>query len=81
MSVADGLLNVTGKLKFPPSTTIYLQSLPLVHHRIFNSPIAVSVVAPTVPVVLVIATKSLVVILINSICRSRYYCSYSVAHC
>ena len=57
MSVADGLLKVTAKLKLPPSvieassivTTGALSSSKIV-------PIAVSVVAPTVPVVLVIAT-------------------------
>jgi hypothetical protein len=48
MSVADGLLNVTGKLKFPPSTTIIFNRY---HWCIIVSsivPIAVSVVAPTV---------------------------------
>jgi hypothetical protein len=69
MSVADGLLNVTGKLKF---SALSNSSIFNRYHWciiiIFNSSIAVSVVDPTVPVMVIATVKvSSILIIVSAV--------------
>jgi hypothetical protein len=81
MSVADGLLNVTGNSSFRPQLNSSIFNR---YHwcitSIFNSSIAVSVCSSNGSCSTGDCYSESFVILIKlGICRGRYYCSYGVA--